>query len=240
MLITNCVERTNKTFFESHYEKGIISLYQESGLDNGFEVHKVGKAVILISPDYYEYSNLILKEVTPEVFSFMKENFPRHRFYVLIDSHRIDLQKIALDNGFYEIATETEMFFDVSQYKQQPIDQSVKVIEVDSDKIMYEWCEVKNSVYADEDPCDPFEIPLQAPCIIRYLAYYNDKPAATARLYINGEYVYLYSVTVKGEFRRRGVCLALLQACLQSPYVKSAKYVIGSASNMGQPLYEKM
>ncbi len=59
-----------------------------------------------------------------------------------------------------------------------------------------------------------------------YLGYYQDQPAAIAVAYAGVKNVFISTIAVKPEFRRKGLGLAMVQACITAPEAQDAQYAI--------------
>ncbi|MFY9590290.1 GNAT family N-acetyltransferase [Rickettsia endosymbiont of Halotydeus destructor] len=75
---------------------------------------------------------------------------------------------------------------------------------------------------------------------VPFLAFYDDKPAATALVYCGKNEAGIYTMSTKENFRRNGLGSAVAQACLSLATSKGLNHAILYASELGEHLYKQL
>lgn len=76
--------------------------------------------------------------------------------------------------------------------------------------------------------------------LLYYLIYFGENLAGTIAMYLKDSWCGIYLVTVKPEFRRRGIALAATALGLARAKEAGCRQFILHASKMGEPVYAKL
>jgi GNAT superfamily N-acetyltransferase len=107
---------------------------------------------------------------------------------------------------------------------------------------LYQWAQTAGQTFElnTHDLIEFFKPLIDIGRDIPYLAYYNDEPAATSLVYCSNETAGIYAMSTLAKFRRKGLGIAAVNACLEIAKNKQMKNVVLYASAIGEFLYKNV
>jgi ribosomal protein S18 acetylase RimI-like enzyme len=136
----------------------------------------------------------------------------------------------------------SEMAINLTSYTPATILPNIKVISPTSEYDLQLWAETAIDTFGfDLKEFKNFFYPLiKITGCIPFLAFYDNKPAATALVYCGKSEAAIYAMSTKENFRRNGLGSAVAHACLSLAKSKNLNYAVLYASELGQYLYTQL
>lgn len=211
-----------QTLYEINQKKEIAG-YQIKECEDGF-------IILWNNPDIYFYSKAHCEMITEKNYAFFKEAFPFPKLSIATDK-RSPLEK-TLPGLVFEETSDTMLF-----ERATPLEESkqFKIKPVETKQDIEIFAEIACEVFHHPERCQILTESLTADLKVKhcckYIGYIGQNAAGIVEFSEGKEAVFISWVAVKQEFRRQGLCHAMLAYAINREIEKNfTKFVLVSSS----------
>ena len=148
--------------------------------------------------------------------------------------------------GFSLVDSIPSLFKDLAASYEAPHDERLQIIQVRNKEELVLWEDVsfagfdfpQKTRHQYQRFISTFNLSSDSPQTY-FLAFWEDKPAATALLFLHGNAAGIYFVSTLAEYRRKGIGLALMLATLRYARQAGAQYATLQSSPDGLRVYQQ-
>lgn len=155
-----------------------------------------------------------------------------------------NLFDLLIDHGFKEIDDEGPgMALSLSDFEiESKIPEELKIKQVDNYDDYVAWINIANNELMGRGALENciYSKMINEPSLKLYLAFWNNKPAATSMYALDGNVADIDIIATVPEYRNRGIGTAIAAAPLLDLKKLGAEIAILRASEMGRKIYKKI
>lgn len=213
----------------------------------GWEVLEDNNLMALKAPTILPLINFIWGESTIENINKIKKFYGKQAFHWQLPSRELEVspefsEQLLLDQGCTGPDLNIEMGIFLDNYQPKNISANIRVEQVITDIQLDLWAQTASETFefSAEDLKDFFLPFIKYLGNIPFLGFYDNEPAATSLVACENDVAGVHAMSTRKEFRRKGLGVAMTQACLDYAKNKNFSKAVLYASSMGKPLYESV
>ena len=208
----------------------------------GWDILEDNGLLALKAPASIPLVNFVWGIPTENNIEQIKLFFGEHEYYWILTTEQKD--RLIPQNSivFPSPTAFPEMVLEIDLYHKPVLSPNIDVIMASTDSELQLWTDTAIATFGfNETGFKEFFYPLikVAKCA-PFLIFYNNEPVATSLAYCGKNIMGIYAMSTKPDFRRKGLGSAAVHACITLAIRKNIKHAILYASELGQPLYNKL
>jgi len=217
-----------KTLYEINKKKQIAGYQVIEGKD--------GFIVLWNNPKLYAYGKAHCESITEENYAFFKENFPFPELGIATN------QRSSLEGMYSDLifnGTADTMLLERSKPFEENSKFEIKLVE--NKKDIKTFAQIATEVYNHQEKfdclVDSLTEDLKVKHCHKYIGYVGNSAAGIIELSEGKEAVFISWVGVKKEFRRQGLCHAMLTYAINREIEKNFNKFVLVSSSEGKIVY---
>ena len=218
-----------KTLYEINQQKQVAG-YKTIESDDGF-------IIVWNHPALYYYSKAHCNTLTEQNYIFFKKNYPFQALGIAAN-HRSSLENVHSDSIFN--GTSDTMLLEQSVHLTEDSRYKIKLVENKEDIKIF--AQIASEVFNHPEICENLTESLTADLKVmnchKYIGYEGNEAAGIIELSEGEEAVFISWAAVRKNFRRKGLCHAMLAYAINREIKKNfTKFVLVSSSE-GKIVYQ--
>ena len=218
-----------KTLYEINQQKHVAG-YKTIESDDGF-------IIVWNHPALYYYSKAHCDALTEQNYAFFKKNFPFQTLGIAVN-HRSSLENVHTDLIFD--GTSDTMLLDQSVPLTEDSRYRIKLVENKEDIKIF--AQIAAEVFNHPEICDTLTQSLTADLKVtnchKYIGYDGNEAAGIIELSEGKEAVFISWAAVRKNFRRKGLCHAMLTYAINREIERSFTKFVLVSSPEGKIVYQ--
>lgn len=241
----------NRIHFANFQQQNFLEILRRMQSVPGWEILREEKLLALKAPGPFPFVNFVWGDVTSESLQSVFSFYDSQSFYWLLTAEQNEKQgRFLIQKGlkgsecFPPPECFPEMSLNLKTHNPVLHSYDIDIRKVDTPQLFQQWLPTAaEGLEIDSQAIEDFVVPLiKEAGTIPFLAFYKGEPAATSMVYCdhNTSTAGLYFLCTRPTFRRKGLGLAVTEACLQTAKHAGISNAVLYASSMGQSMYEKL
>ncbi len=221
--------------------QNLTDFWQDVSKNSTFEIYQSSQVLALKSPTKMSGVHFVWGTITSKTISEVKNFFGDCPFGWIVPSLQPHEEKQLKKSGFSEPYYFPEMCLELQNFYIPTFTSPIQIQQINKTdpELLESWIQIAAEGFGlAPDEVQNFissTLSLQRQCI--YIAFWNNRPAATALMYLGNETAGLYFLTVSLPFRKKGLGRAITYACLKNAQEAGLTKAVLYSSQMAISLY---
>ncbi len=206
----------------------------------GWEIFEEGDLLALKAPSSVNFVNFVWGNSSKENIANIRCFYGNKQFTWLtnIGDNKDNLLEAGFTNEGSDFA---EMFLNFDKHTNHLSLSNINVITPQTNSELDIWADTASRTFGcSVQEFKEFFVPLVnfGQCT-PFLVMYDSNPAGTAMVYCGKDIAGIYSMSTLERYRRKGVAMAGLNACISLAKNRGLNYAVLHSSELGEQLYRK-